>query len=257
MSAQFPAPRTPPRCRTRGGRRSWPRPASAGTSPTTWSRSAGRQDRGWHDAAVRALRPAHARPGHDGAALRAGDLRGAEGLPPARRLDRLVPARGQRGPVPRLGAPAGHGRSCPTSCSSPRSRELLAVDREWVPAAGGEESLYLRPFMMATEVGLGVRPSAEYLYCADRLPGRRRTSRAASSPSTSGWSRTTRARRSAAPAPPSAAATTPPRCCPRPRAPSTAARRWSTSTPRSTAGSTRWARTTCSSSTAPATTSRW
>ena len=42
--------------------------------------------------------------------------------------------------------------------------ELLAVDHEWVPAAGAEDALYLRPFMLATEVGLGVRPSAEYLY---------------------------------------------------------------------------------------------
>lgn len=42
--------------------------------------------------------------------------------------------------------------------------ELIAADHEWVPVAGGEESLYLRPFMLATEVGLGVRPSAEYLY---------------------------------------------------------------------------------------------
>jgi branched-chain amino acid aminotransferase len=42
--------------------------------------------------------------------------------------------------------------------------ELVGVDREWVPPAGGEESLYLRPFMLATEVGLGVRPAAEYLY---------------------------------------------------------------------------------------------
>jgi branched-chain amino acid aminotransferase len=42
--------------------------------------------------------------------------------------------------------------------------ELLTVDRAWMPPAGGEESMYLRPFMIATEVGLGVRPSAEYLY---------------------------------------------------------------------------------------------
>jgi branched-chain amino acid aminotransferase len=42
--------------------------------------------------------------------------------------------------------------------------ELLAVDHEWVPAAGGDDSFYLRPFMLATEVGLGVRPSSEYLY---------------------------------------------------------------------------------------------
>ena len=48
--------------------------------------------------------------------------------------------------------------------------ELIAVDSEWVPAAGGEDSLYLRPFMIATEVGLGVRPSAEYLYAVLASP---------------------------------------------------------------------------------------
>ena len=48
-------------------------------------------------------------------------------------------------------------------------RELLAVDGEWVPT-GGESSLYLRPFIIATEVGLGVRPSASYLYCVIASP---------------------------------------------------------------------------------------
>ncbi|WP_024793185.1 branched-chain amino acid aminotransferase [Tomitella biformata] len=43
-------------------------------------------------------------------------------------------------------------------------RELLAVDQGWVPAAGGEESLYLRPFLIGTDVGLGVRPSDCYQY---------------------------------------------------------------------------------------------
>lgn len=42
-------------------------------------------------------------------------------------------------------------------------RELIAVDRAWVPTAA-EESLYLRPYMVATEVGLGVRPAKQYLY---------------------------------------------------------------------------------------------
>ncbi len=42
-------------------------------------------------------------------------------------------------------------------------RELIAIDRAWVPS-GGESSLYLRPFMIATEVGLGVRPSNRYIY---------------------------------------------------------------------------------------------
>jgi branched-chain amino acid aminotransferase len=39
---------------------------------------------------------------------------------------------------------------------------LVAQDRAWVPSEG-EQSLYLRPLMFATEVGLGVRPSNEYL----------------------------------------------------------------------------------------------
>ncbi|GAA5058501.1 branched-chain amino acid aminotransferase [Nocardia callitridis] len=43
-------------------------------------------------------------------------------------------------------------------------RQLLEVDRDWVPAAGGEDSLYLRPFMFATEAGLGVKPAAAYKY---------------------------------------------------------------------------------------------
>jgi branched-chain amino acid aminotransferase len=43
-------------------------------------------------------------------------------------------------------------------------RQLIAVDNQWVPPAGGEESLYLRPFIFATEPGLGVRPASEYRY---------------------------------------------------------------------------------------------
>ncbi|MEU5024538.1 branched-chain amino acid aminotransferase [Streptomyces milbemycinicus] len=40
---------------------------------------------------------------------------------------------------------------------------LVTQDKAWVPGSG-EESLYLRPFMFATEVGLGVRPANEYLF---------------------------------------------------------------------------------------------
>ncbi|HEY7144783.1 MAG TPA: branched-chain amino acid aminotransferase [Streptosporangiaceae bacterium] len=43
-------------------------------------------------------------------------------------------------------------------------RLLVSQDRDWVPAAEGQ-SLYLRPFMIATQVGLGVnRPSAQYRF---------------------------------------------------------------------------------------------
>ncbi|MFD4461531.1 branched-chain amino acid aminotransferase [Nocardia sp. NPDC058480] len=43
-------------------------------------------------------------------------------------------------------------------------RQLLDVDADWVPAAGGEDSLYLRPFMFSTEAGLGVKPASAYKY---------------------------------------------------------------------------------------------
>ena len=49
-------------------------------------------------------------------------------------------------------------------------RQLIAVDHEWVPAAGGEQSLYLRPFIIATEPGLGVRPASEYRYLVIASP---------------------------------------------------------------------------------------
>ena len=50
-------------------------------------------------------------------------------------------------------------------------RELLEVDNAWVPAYGsGESSLYLRPFMFASEVGLGVRPSNRYVYSVIASP---------------------------------------------------------------------------------------
>ena len=48
--------------------------------------------------------------------------------------------------------------------------ELVAADERWVPAAGGEDSLYLRPFMIASSVGLGVAPASEYLYLAIASP---------------------------------------------------------------------------------------
>jgi len=41
--------------------------------------------------------------------------------------------------------------------------QLLHVDREWIPAAEGT-SLYIRPFIIATEAALGVNPSQEYLF---------------------------------------------------------------------------------------------
>ncbi|MEY3914709.1 MAG: hypothetical protein RLZZ103_208, partial [Pseudomonadota bacterium] len=42
-------------------------------------------------------------------------------------------------------------------------KQLVQVDKDWFPPVDGG-SIYLRPFMIASEVFLGVKPSAEYLF---------------------------------------------------------------------------------------------
>lgn len=51
----------------------------------------------------------------------------------------------------------------PTELFIESLRTLVDVDQAWVPTEE-EKSLYLRPFMISTEVGLGVRPSNAYAY---------------------------------------------------------------------------------------------
>lgn len=46
--------------------------------------------------------------------------------------------------------------------------ELVKIDAKWVPE--GEGSLYLRPFMFASETFLGVRPSRQYIFCVIASP---------------------------------------------------------------------------------------
>ncbi len=48
-------------------------------------------------------------------------------------------------------------------------RALVEADRDWVPSIPGS-SLYLRPFMFASEAFLGVRPAQEYLYMVIASP---------------------------------------------------------------------------------------
>ena len=46
---------------------------------------------------------------------------------------------------------------------------LVDLDRDWVPTAAGQ-SLYLRPFMIATEAQVGMRPAHEYLFLLIAFP---------------------------------------------------------------------------------------
>ncbi|MDX6739026.1 branched-chain amino acid aminotransferase [Actinocorallia sp. A-T 12471] len=49
-------------------------------------------------------------------------------------------------------------------------RLLVDADRDWVPTREGH-SLYLRPFIIATETGMGVNyPSSKYLFCVIASP---------------------------------------------------------------------------------------
>jgi len=47
--------------------------------------------------------------------------------------------------------------------------KLVDIDRDWFPSVDGG-SLYLRPFMFASEVFLGVRPAKEYIYLVIASP---------------------------------------------------------------------------------------
>jgi branched-chain amino acid aminotransferase len=47
---------------------------------------------------------------------------------------------------------------------------LVETDQRWVPDAAGEKSLYIRPFMIATEKFLGVRPSQHVTFMVIASP---------------------------------------------------------------------------------------
>ena len=48
--------------------------------------------------------------------------------------------------------------------------ELIKADLRWVPTGGGEQSLYLRPFMFASEVFLGVRAAQRVTFSVIASP---------------------------------------------------------------------------------------
>lgn len=48
--------------------------------------------------------------------------------------------------------------------------ELVDLDRDWVPSPEGEQSLYIRPFEVASETLIGVRAAQEYTFCVIASP---------------------------------------------------------------------------------------
>jgi branched-chain amino acid aminotransferase len=119
------------------------------------------QDRGWHDAEVRARAPITLDPAaavlHYGQeifeGLKAYNLRDGSFA-----LFRPVQnARRFRASAARMTMP-----DLPEAMFLQGADELVKIDSAWIPK--GDGSLYLRPFMFATEAFLGVRPSCEYLF---------------------------------------------------------------------------------------------
>jgi branched-chain amino acid aminotransferase len=119
------------------------------------------QDRGWHGAEVRAREPIALDPA--AAVLHYGQEI-FEGLKAYVRGDGSIAlfrpeqnARRFQASAARLAMPA-----LPEAVFLQAVDELVKIDQAWIP--GNEGSLYLRPFMFATEAFLGVRPSHEYLF---------------------------------------------------------------------------------------------
>lgn len=48
-------------------------------------------------------------------------------------------------------------------------KQLVTIEKDWVPSAPGA-SLYIRPFIIATQPILGVHPSRSYIYCVILSP---------------------------------------------------------------------------------------
>jgi branched-chain amino acid aminotransferase len=120
-------------------------------------------DRGWHDAQIGPYRQLVMDPAsmvlHYGQAV-------FEGLKAYRQPDGAVSSFRPLANAARLRASARRMAmpELPDELFLGSLRELVCADLGWVPAAGGEESLYLRPMLFATEVGLGVRPAMTYRY---------------------------------------------------------------------------------------------
>ncbi|HRW18952.1 MAG TPA: branched-chain amino acid aminotransferase [Dermatophilaceae bacterium] len=131
----------------------------------TWS-----QERGWHDGRVTAYGPITLMPA---AAVLHYAQEVFEGLKAYRHEDGSVWSFRPEANADRL------QRSCrrlalpelPTDDFVASLQQLVAIDQAWVPAAdAGEMSLYLRPFMYASEAFLGVRPAAEVTYSVIASP---------------------------------------------------------------------------------------
>lgn len=121
------------------------------------------EDEGWHNARVEPYAPIEFEPAsmvfHYGQAI-------FEGLKAYRQPDGSIAtfrpeqnARRMQNSAERLAMP-----ELPEELFVESLRQIVDIDEAWVPEAGGEAALYLRPFMISTEISLGVKPASTYTY---------------------------------------------------------------------------------------------
>ncbi|MDK8878336.1 branched-chain amino acid aminotransferase [Corynebacterium sp. MSK008] len=121
------------------------------------------EDEGWHNAQVRAYEPISLDPAsnvfHYGQAI-------FEGLKAYRHADGSITAFRPEQNAKRLNNSAERMAmpELPEEVFLEAVRQIVDIDKDWVPEAGGEASLYLRPFMIGTEKTLGVKPSSSYSF---------------------------------------------------------------------------------------------
>jgi len=121
-------------------------------------------DRGWHDQKVTGYAPLKVSPA---AAVLHYSQEIFEGLKAYRHADDSVWAFRPDRNAARFTASAARLAlpQVPEDAFISALRALVTVDEPWVPSAdSGETSLYLRPYMIATEAALSVRPSREVLF---------------------------------------------------------------------------------------------
>ncbi|MFE7870431.1 branched-chain amino acid aminotransferase [Micromonospora humida] len=126
-------------------------------------------DAGWHDHRVGALEPFTM---HPGAAVLHYAQEILEGLKAFRHADGSIwlfrpelNARRFAASARRMVLPELDEETFVESVAA-----LVRADEAWVPPYGGEQSLYLRPFMFASEAFLGVRPAQHVTYCVLACP---------------------------------------------------------------------------------------
>ena len=126
-------------------------------------------DQGWHDREIVARRPFELHPGaatfHYGQEI-------FEGLKAFRQPDGGVALFRPDRNAARFARSAHRLAMAPVAPEDfiAAVSELVDLDRDWVPSPEGEQSMYLRPFEIATETLIGVRAANEYTFCVIASP---------------------------------------------------------------------------------------